>query len=578
VLGLKSPQGELFRADHLYRDHVGEGSIYAFLAEIRTQLFHDQDFADMYRADNGRPSVPPSQLGLALLLQMLDKASDAEAIERSAYDLRWKVALGLDLEEKLCAKSTLQLFRSKLILNDRFGDLFKRSIEACQKAGLLKRKKLRIALDTTPVFGRGAVKDTFNLISDQIRCVVRSTALLTSVDEAELIEQHGLGRHFASSFKAAVDIDWSDEDAKKAVITQLVGDAKVALLLSAEALELDTESKAAQDLAAARSLLSDLLLQDIEESEDGGVKKRRGTKPDRIISTTDPEQRHGRKSASKTFNGHKAAISTSVDDGVILSTDLLPGNAHDSTGAAELAAAAGENAAKQVEEVLGDTAYGGRKTRKAIEEATGGAEVLAKTMPASKRKGATYTNSDFDIDLKAGVATCPNGKQSIRYEEIRESEDSDEVSRHRFSFSRKDCNACPMRSNCTTAKTSARRVSVSPDYEEMRKRRAEQQEPEFRERYRKRTRVEHRIGRLIQLGLRQARYFGRRKVAYQLAMTAAVANLVLAFAALESGSEGRFRPLTALLMLWTVFFVAKMLQHESGVAFSRPGKKFQTAI
>jgi len=45
--------------------------------------------------------------------------------------------------------------------------------------------------------------------------------------------------------------------------------------------------------------------------------------------------------------------------------------------------------------------------------------------------------------------------------------------------------------------------------------------------YRQRSTVEHRIARLIQLGLRQARYFGTKKTMFQLAMVAAVANLTL---------------------------------------------------
>ena len=66
----------------------------------------------------------------------------------------------------------------KLILHDQYQSIFKASIEACRKSVLMKRKKLEVAIDTTPVFGRGAVKDTFNLISDQIRCVVKEVVAL----------------------------------------------------------------------------------------------------------------------------------------------------------------------------------------------------------------------------------------------------------------------------------------------------------------------------------------------------------------------------------------------------------------
>ena len=141
---------------------MGRDSFYGFLATARQRLFRDADFAGLYRKDFGRPSVPPSQLCIALLLQAREGVSDEEAIQRTAFDLRWKVALALEVDEKLCAKSTLQLFRAKLIMHEEYQHLFEKSIESCRKAGLMKRKKLEIAVDSTPVFGRGAVKDTFN--------------------------------------------------------------------------------------------------------------------------------------------------------------------------------------------------------------------------------------------------------------------------------------------------------------------------------------------------------------------------------------------------------------------------------
>ena len=273
MLGRHSPQGELFRPDNIHLDHVGRDSIYGFLAQQRHRLFRDRDFADLFKKDWGRPSVPPSQLCIALILQAKDGVSDEEAIQRSAFDLRWKVALGIDVGEKLCAKSTLQLFRAKLVLHDRFQKLFESSISACRRAGLLKRKKLEVAIDTTPVFGRGAVKDTFNLISDQIARVVGAVVELKEVDRDQLIAEQGLGRHFASSFKSQFDIEWDDDEQKRAVVAQLVADAHIALALAKGALRgFATDAEQTSGLRAARDLLAELLLQDIDESpSDGGA-------------------------------------------------------------------------------------------------------------------------------------------------------------------------------------------------------------------------------------------------------------------------------------------------------------------
>ena len=325
MLGRRSPQREIFRPDHQLLGHVGADSFYGLLSKRGPEVFRDEDFVGLYTSEVGRPSVPPSQLCILLLLQAREGCSDAEAIERTAFDLRWKVALGVHIEEKLCAKSTLQLFRAKLVVHDQYGKLFEKSVEACRDAGLLKRGKLEVAIDTTPVLGRGAVKDTFNLISEQIREVVLAACDLKGWDESAVVKDQGLPRHFGSSFKGEVELDWSDADAKRALVGQLVADAKVSLALAREALRGHAKSsERTQRLRGAQKLLGELLLQDVEqEPEDGGGPAiRQGTTRDRVISRTDPEMRHGHKSHSKPFDGYKASVVVDTRDGVILATDV----------------------------------------------------------------------------------------------------------------------------------------------------------------------------------------------------------------------------------------------------------------
>ena len=107
MLGERSDQRGLWEADRLYLDHVGRDTFYVVLASLRGRLFRDADFAEFYCPDNGRDSVPPSLLATALLLQSHDRVSDAEAKARADFDLRWKVALGIEVEDRAFAKSTL---------------------------------------------------------------------------------------------------------------------------------------------------------------------------------------------------------------------------------------------------------------------------------------------------------------------------------------------------------------------------------------------------------------------------------------------------------------------------------------
>jgi hypothetical protein len=525
MLGRREPQGKLFRPDHQLREHVGEESFHGWLARHGSEWFRDEDFAPLYREDFGRPSVPPSQLCMALLLQGYDGVSDEEAIARSAYDLRWKVALGLELEEKLCAKSTLQRFRAQLVLNDGAGQLLHAGVAACRKAGLLKGSRLSAAIDTTPVLGRGAVKDTFNLVSDGIRRVVDEACSLKGWTRAEVIEAEGLSRHFSSSFKGALDVDWSDAEARRAVVGQLVADARVALALATRALRgFSKQAAPTLPLREAQRLLAELLVQDIDEDPDdgGGPTIRRGTTRDRIVSTTDPEMRHGHKSHAKGFEGYKAAVVVDTGQGVILATDVRAANVHDREGAAELVVEGAKRGGQELAEVLGDTAYGDLDTRDAIEAL--GAEVVAKAPPGTRR--GMFDRTDFQVDRKRRVARCPAGKRSIRGEPVKGDDPG-----WRYVWSRLDCTPCPLRAQCTKSRAAARVLQITQKTDDLWRLRRQQRTKRFRRRYRKRVVAEHRLGRLVQLGARQAKYFGQTKTNFQIALLATVANLGLVVAA-----------------------------------------------
>src|SRR5437899_11460692 len=99
MMGERSAQDKLFAADHIYLDYVGRDTLYGYLAQHRGQLFRDEDFVILYCRNNGRPSVPLSLAVSILFLRAYEGVSFVEAIERTKYDMRWKVALGLEMAE-----------------------------------------------------------------------------------------------------------------------------------------------------------------------------------------------------------------------------------------------------------------------------------------------------------------------------------------------------------------------------------------------------------------------------------------------------------------------------------------------
>src|SRR4030042_3431851 len=161
-------------------------------------------------------------LAIVLLLQTYDRVSDDEAIARGTYDIRWKVALGIGIDDRPFVKSTLQLFRAQLILKDRLLQIFQRSLEYARQSGYMKKRKIRAVLDTTNILGRGAVKDTYNLLADGIRQLIKSIVEMEGIEVKKWVEEHRIGRYFAPSIKGEADVDWDDERARQEFLRGIV--------------------------------------------------------------------------------------------------------------------------------------------------------------------------------------------------------------------------------------------------------------------------------------------------------------------------------------------------------------------
>jgi hypothetical protein len=520
-------QSWLDGGEHAYVDHVGRDSFYGFLASYRTELFRDEDFADLYCPDNGRPSVPPSLLATALLLQAYEGVSDEEAKARADFDLRWKVALGIGLEERPFAKSTLQLFRAHLILHERVRAVFRKSLDFARQTGYFRSRKLKVVVDTSYILGRGSVKDTYNLLGDGIKKLVRVLAATAGHKKPEVwAGEHGLDRYFGSSLKGEASIDWDDPEARGAFLRDVVADADDLLGVARVALgQTPPDDPERGRLHEATELLSRLLLQDIGRQADGAHLKQ-GVSPDRVVSVYDPEMRHGRKSASRRFDGHKGAIAVDPESQLITAADVLPGNAPDHERALELVEQAEANAEGVVEEAVGDCAYGDSETRRLFADA--GRKLVAKV--ASRRGQAQFPKEDFRIDLEAMSCTCPAGQKTRKVVSISSGEryGAPGVPLRAFRFDGALCDARPLRPECVRARPGKGRVvMLHPQEALLQEARAFQKSDSFAP-YRKLRQVaEHRLARLMQLGVRQARYVGCTKTLFQLLMAASVANLTL---------------------------------------------------
>jgi hypothetical protein len=404
--------------------------------------------------------------------------------------------------------------------------IFQASLQEARRTGLLTGEPLKIALDTKPIRGRGAVQDTFNLLASGIRQLGRVLAQQEAKKPEDFFAEQGLDRYTHASVKGSADLDWSDEEAKNALLTQIVAEARRLLAQATSSLPRVRE---------AASLLEQLLLQEVEVKEtDSGQQVtiqatiytgyyiyrllyiqatiKEGTVKGRMPSATDPDVRHGRKSASKRFNGHKADVAVDQDSQLIVAFEVLAGDAGDASGALSLVAQAEANTGLTVIETTGDCAYGGGPTR--AEFADAGRELLAK-VPKEVSRNGLFVKSDFDLDLENDRVSCPAGKTTTTFSTSSEGAKT-------FTLG-SACAECPLRSACTTSK-SGRSVSVHPQEARLQEARAYQKTPAGKAHLRQRVVVEHRLARLGQLGISQARYRSRVKTRFQLMVASSLAN------------------------------------------------------
>ncbi len=500
-------QGSAPRQADLFRDTtefcaplVRPDSIHALLARECHALFPDELFSDLFATGVGRRSVPPLVVAVVMVLQRLEGLSDREAVERFTFDARWKYACGgLPFDYPGFAHTVLVDMRARLARSDRPDRIFERTLEVAKVAGAVG---VRRVLDSTPLYDAVATMDTVTLVRSAIRGVLGASGEREPALRAVLRRDDD----YRTGGKPAAD--WDDAAARVALVDALARDGEAVLTaLEGEPL--------APPLAEAATLLATVLGQDLEDGPGGRIRIARRVAPDRVISTVDPDTRHGHKTQARGFDGYKGHVALDPDAELVTATAVTPGNAGDASVAlALLGIEIAEAAPADPPVVYGDAAYGTGPLLEALEQH--GAVSRLKVQPASGVPGH-FTKDDFAVDLAAGTVTCPAGRTAP-------------LIRHTPGFEarfRSACATCPLAARCTTA-VDGRRVRIGPHEARLAAGRAASRDPAWLADYRAtRPTVERKLAHLMRRrhGGRRARVRGTPKVAADFSLLAAAANL-----------------------------------------------------
>jgi Transposase DDE domain/Transposase domain (DUF772) len=539
TLGLAPRQADLFRSTAAYCEgRVVPDSIYGILHRECFALFPDEMFADLFDGA-GRRSVPPVIVAVVMVLQRFEGCSDREAVDRFSFDARWKYAAGgLDFDYPGFVHTVLVDMRARLARSARPGRIFEVTLEAGKRAGLAGRRRV---LDSTPLYDAVATMDTVTLVRSAIRGLLRACDGELGGELRTVLRRDD---DYAAAGKPVCDYD--DPAAREALVDALAKDAR-ALLGALDGQELGPVT------GQAAALLAAVTGQDLDEGADGVFRIARRVAKDRIISTVDPQARHGHKTSARGFDGYKGHVGIDPDAELITATAVTPGNTGDAAAAAGLLAgdlpAAAEPAAgdaqagpadgpaagpcageqeaagegevtvagpgREPPAVYGDAAYGAGELLDALEQA--GADIYCKVQPPVA-PGGRFTKDAFSTDLAAGTVTCPAGQAAP----LRPFGDGGRIARFGTA-----CAGCPLAAQCTTAKD-GRSIYAGPYEEQLARARARQASPDWKASYRAtRPKVERKIGHLMRRrhGGRRARVRGLVKVAADFALLAAAVNL-----------------------------------------------------
>ncbi len=373
--------------------------LYRFLADEGHRLFDDDFFADLYlRSRLGRPTVPARVLATVMVLQAFEGLSDREAVDRLGRDLAWQAAAGVDIGCEAFHATVLVGIRNRLRASDRPKRFLDDSRVMARESGVM-RDWVRV-LDSTPIYDAVTTEDTIT----QLRAAIRKTlAALRSDYPALAVAARSACRRDDDYVSAGrPSCDWDDREAKEVLIDALVRDAGAVLDV------LDDEVLIGAGCDAAE-LLATVAGQDVAEGDDDGrFRIAHAVARDRVISTVDPEARHGHKSRNRRFDGYKGHVSIDPNPEIIDDGTVTAANTPDQDAAEDLLAPCVDLDVKP--DVMGDSAYAGAELRERLDDL--GFGVSAKVPPASNRDGL-YTKDVFDIDLDTDVVWCPADIESL---------------------------------------------------------------------------------------------------------------------------------------------------------------------
>ena len=488
----------LFDAKNPYE--IFRREIYPALQSMRDEL------CQLYCPDNGRPGIEPVIMAGVTLLQFMENVPDRKAVEMVRLHLGWKHALNLTIDYPGFHPTSLVIFRERMTVPEKGRLIFDAILRPLHDNRLVKRRGKQ-RLDSTHVLGAVARMGRLEVVRETIRLFLE--AVLNMELQASLADWSLFYERYIDS-----DIAWHKikQDALSSKFQQ-GGHDMLALLTWAR------EHPAV--LAHSQCRLLQRVFDEQYELTDQGPRRRKREDSGVVKNPHDPDVQWATKDPThKTgWEGYKVQIAETVPEGDASQRskgEPTTGFITEVTTTEAIASDfAGRQAVEQNQEEHGlgaaDEQYvdAGYINDDALAQADAeGRLLMGPARPSCNSSGSFFTAAEFDVSVVARQAICPAGHTSPQCSRL-ENEKTGQVN-YRFEWSY-HCDGCPLRAQCTNARSGRRMLVVGEHHGHLQKRRREMQTETFRKAMHQRNGIEGTISEFARNGGRRTRYRGLGK-------------------------------------------------------------------
>ena len=499
-----------------------KGNVFMQMRDALGSIYNDGQLAALF-SHTGQPAEEPARLALVLVMQFAEGLSDRQAADAVRGRIDWQYALALELTAPGFDAAVLSEFRTRLLQGQVEHLLLETMLTLLQERRLLKARGTQ-RTDSTHVLAAIRTLNRLELVGETLRFALNRLAVVAPTWLRAHMQPAWLERYGSR----VENYRFPKADTARQRRAATIGTDGFTLLQAAYAPEAPPDVRA----ALAVEVLRQVWLQPYDGPEDPPRWRQASDVPPaaQLIHSPYDLAAHYSIKRGSAWVGYKAHATETCDEDtphIITHVQTTPATTADDHMLETIHAALAEQALLPRDHLV-DCGYTDAETFVTSAQDYGVTIVgpVAADPSWQAREGTGYENSAFTINWETHTATCPQGKQSRKWQPDIDVAGQEVI---QIRFANKDCRACAVRPACTRAKTAPRTLTVRTQvyHEALQAARHRQTTAEFKKQYALRAGIEGTLSQGVRaFDLRRSRYIGLAKTHLQHILIAVAINVV----------------------------------------------------